>query len=228
MKKMIIPILAVLMIAAACKKYNSLPSDAESDLYIYGRLFIRDSLNDNGAVRPLNKQADLTLTYKSDTSKVLYTTQSSADGYFKFQNLKKETYIVSAKVDKGENDFKVFYTGADTVQLDVSKTNSTPILTLDRTGQNGVLFTVRDTTGGYINATQICFFSSKQLWNRDTCNYSLFSITTNEKGQAVKTNILPGLYYILLKRQAGSLLLQRRDSIIVPAKGIKDTTMIIK
>ena len=85
MKKVLITItLLVTIITISCKKYGDIQSDVKDGLYIYGRLFIQDSINDNGTTRTLLKETSVTISYKNDSTKILYTTKTNSDGYFSF------------------------------------------------------------------------------------------------------------------------------------------------
>ncbi|HSY60894.1 MAG TPA: hypothetical protein VK796_03410, partial [Cytophaga sp.] len=77
MKKTILAAIA-LMTILSCKKYGEIKSDSDSRLYIYGRLFIQDDINDNGIVKPLQKEITVSLTYTADPTNVLKTTKSNS------------------------------------------------------------------------------------------------------------------------------------------------------
>jgi hypothetical protein len=53
-------------------------------------------------------------------------------------------------------------------------------------------------------------------------------VTTNERGLGIKINVLPGKYYLLFKKQAGTLKLNHADSIEIAAKGIVDTLVVVR
>lgn len=223
MKKIFFIITAITAFIFSCKKYEKIKSDADNKLYINGRLFILDSIIDNSTVKPLLKEVNIAITYKGDTNNILYVTKTDKDGYFTFTNLKQgNEYTIIAETEIGDGDFKLLYSTQKNVLVNESKNNVTPLLAVDETKQNGVLFTIRDNASlGLINDCKTCFFSSRQLWQRDTCDFGLFSIQSNANGKVVKTNLIPGTkYYVLFKKQAGSLLLKNSDSVIVNNKGL--------
>ncbi len=221
MRKFLFSLFILTLVLTACEKYKTIRNDADSKLFIYGRLFIQDSINDNGVEKPLAKEVDVFLRYKNDSANFLNKVKTDAQGYFTFKNLVQgKTYIVSTSTETGEGDFKVSFAGESEVLLNESKEDCTPVLKFDRKSQNGVFYTIKDNTGGLINDCEACFFSSRQIWLRDTCSFGLLSIKSNTKGMAIKTNLLPGKYYLLFKKQAGALLLQHKDSIDIQAKGI--------
>ncbi|MFZ1784044.1 MAG: hypothetical protein WAU23_02485 [Ferruginibacter sp.] len=224
MKQKIITLAGWLMLLMlfGCAKYKSTQSDVNDSLYIFGRLFIQDSINDNGTTRPLLKETPITISYKSSPDKILYSAKAGADGYFSFLNLTKGAeYIISAETETGSDDFKAPFSVKTDIVLNDTKNDLAPVLLFDDTKKNGMLFTIRDNASqGIISGCNACFFSSKQLWLTDTCANSLFTVVSNNNGLVLKTNILPGKYYLLFQKQAGSLLLSARDSVIVNQTGI--------
>lgn len=223
MKKILITIaLLVTIITISCKKYSEIQSDVKDGLYIYGRLYIQDSINDNGATRPLLKEVTVTISYKNDSTKILYTTKTNSDGYFSFLNLSKGVeYSVKAETETGIDSFKALFSTKTDVLLDETKNSLTLVLTFDYNKQNGVLYSIKDNlTNGIINGCNTCFFSSQQLALKDSCEYSLFTIPSNTNGFVLKTNLVPGRYYVLFKKQAGTLLLKSSDVIDITPTGI--------
>src|SRR5260221_8230901 len=116
MKKLIVSLTIISFAVLACKKYNQIQSDADSKLYIYGRVFIEDSINDNGIIKPLLKATPLSISYKNDSAIILKTTITSDSGYFSFSNMKKDAeYIITAQAETGTGDSKVFF--SDSVDI---------------------------------------------------------------------------------------------------------------
>jgi hypothetical protein len=229
MKKIVI-LFFTLTIIISCKKYSEIKSDVNDNLYIYGRLHLQDSINDIGSVKPLLKEVTVNLSYKKEPSKIIYTTKANTEGYFSFLNLTKgEEYIVAAETENGTGDFKALFSTKTNVLLNTTQNSLAPILTLDNEKQNGVLFTIKDDlTRGLIGGCNICFFSSRQLWQTDTCVNSLFNTASNTNGVSFKSNVLPGKYYLLFKKQIGSVWLQAKDSVNIIEKGVVNKEIILK
>ena len=144
MKKLIALFFTVSLIVMSCKKYNEITSDTDGNLYIYGRLFIQDSVNDNGTIKPLLKVASVSLTYEDDNSRILFTTNSDSNGYFTFPNLKKNAaYSILAETKTGTGSFELLYSAKKDVTLANLKTDITPLLKIYNANQNGVLYTIR-------------------------------------------------------------------------------------
>ena len=222
MKKTLILFILLFTIAVSCKKYSTIKSDVNDNLYIYGRLYIKDSINDNGISKPLLKETLVNLSYKADPLKIIYTAKTNTEGYFSFLNLTRGAeYIIAAETETGTGDFKALFSIKTTVVMDTIKNSLTPVLNLDEIKQNGVLYTIKDNlSNGLINGCNTCFFSSQQLAAKDSCEFSLFTIPSNTKGLVLKTNLLPGRYYVLFKKQAGSLLLKSSDIIDITTNGL--------
>ena len=237
MKKIIlITIVSVVLIAFySCKKYNEFKETPIGNLYVYGRLFIQDSINDNGIVKPSTGNVVVKLSLKSDSTNIIDTTTTNSDGYFTFSNLDSKDYIINAEVEKPSantslTDSKLLFSTRVNVTLNNSSVNNlTPVLLLDNVKQNGVVFTVMDdATRGRINECDICFFSSKLLWQKDSCQYSQFTIKSNLNGIAYKTNLLSGKYYFIAKRVAGSLVLKNRDSIQIESNNVIRQNLLLQ
>ncbi len=205
----------------SCKKYRSIESDVNNSLYVFGKLYIRDSINDNGLIKPLQKEITVTISYKN-SSNILYSTKSNTEGVFNFLNLTKGVeYTIAAETETGTGDFKALFSHKKDTLLDDSKNGLVLTLLFDTSKQNGVLYTIKDNlTNGLISGCNTCFFSSLQLAQKDTCDYGLFTIPSNTNGYVLKTNLQPGRYYVLFKKDAGVLKLRATDVLDVTPSGI--------
>ena len=222
-KRILLATLSLILLSFySCKKYNDLKDNGTpiGSLYVYGRLFIQDSVNDIGIIKPLSGNTIVKLSLRQDSLNIIDTTTTNIDGYFIFSNLASKDYIISAEVEKASTnssltDSKLIFSTSVNISLaNTSINNVTPVLLLDNAKQNGAVFTVMDdATKGRINDCEICFFSSKLLWQKDSCQYSQFTIKSNVNGIAYKTNLMPGKYYYISKKVAGSLVLKNKDSV---------------
>ena len=185
-------------------------------------MYIQDSINDNGTTKPLLKETPVSISYKNDPVKILYTTKTNSEGYFSFLNLTKGAeYTILAETETGTDNFKALFSSKTEVLLDATKNSLAPVLTFDNTKRNGVLYTIKDNlTNGLISGCNTCFFSSLQLAQKDTCDYGLFTIPSNMNGLVLKTNLQPGRYYVLFKKDAGILKLRATDILDVTPSGI--------
>lgn len=230
MKKITLISFLSILIITSCNKYDHLKSDVSDNLYLYGRLYLQDSINDNGSAKPILAETMVKLSYKSDISNILYTTKTNTDGYFTFLNLTKDsTYSILAETTTGSGDNKLIFSVNYDVMMDKSQKNVTPVLFLDNNKQNGVLFRIKEKASlGAISGCNTCFFSSRQLWLKDTCDYGLFSsIPSNTNGYVIKTNLFPGTYYLLFKKNIGTSVLKSTDSINVSSSGISKKDILL-
>lgn len=93
--------------------------------------------------------------------------------------------------------------------------------------KNGFYITVLDDAGMRIPNVQLCFFTSQQLFLRDTCQGQNFSVTADSNGDAIKYDLMPGKYYIFSELNYPNFSLVARDSIII-ADRIKYDTVYMK
>jgi hypothetical protein len=226
MKKIIVSLTIISFAVLACKKYNQIQSDADSKLYIYGRVFVEDSINDNGIIKPLLKVTPISISYKNDSVAILKTTNTSDSGYFSFSNMKKDAeYVIIAQAETGSGDSKVFFSGSVNVLLNESKTNITPLLKLDNSKQNGIHLIVLDNTGGKISNITAWVFNNPSLFAADTSAGKIFDMVTNPYGVSNKFNISQGRYFLRIKTRIGNIDLKGEGVIDIENTGIK--TLVI-
>lgn len=78
--------------------------------------------------------------------------------------------------------------------------------------------TVADKDGNAIANAQVCLFTSKALFLRDTCEASNYSLVTNAAGKGTFPDLLPGKYYVLATLSLKGFRLTARDSVVVEDK----------
>lgn len=224
MKKAIIIFLFSGLFFMACEK-----SKKEDTLYIRGRLVLTDTITANTKEQPLSGATVRLTDNLADTLNYRYSANTGSDGYFTFNLLNESypyqlryqavingyTYIADRKVNEGENNISMV------ARLDLSK-------------QNGFLCYAVDSTvnAGAIPTATALVYSSEVLANSNDPAGAVYTLNTDPGGKLFKLNIPAGRYFINIRKQSGSIILQRMKKIIdVPLNGIsgypvKDTIVV--
>lgn len=226
-------LLAIILLCFGCKKYNSITNDAKDDFYIYGRLFIQDSINGNGSIKPLPGPTDVKIAYANKLEVNLKTVKTDEQGYFTITTLNgNSSYIITAETTTGENSFRTLYNVAHKDSIGtVSLTNVTPLLTINQEKQNGVIFILKDDSTKQLvgKDCKACFYTDRRIWQIDTaCEFNSFMETSNLNSTVIKTNILSGRYYISFRKEIGSEKLKAVDSVDINPFGIVQKDIFLK
>lgn len=173
-----------------CRPEN-LPGDLAGDGYIRGRLFMFDTTTKQDKGIPVGKKR-VTLSYSSspDTLNYLLNTTTDDEGYFLFQNLRKDK---SYRVFYEEKVGDIVYTAIEHRTPDQDSLRLAA--TVNMKVQNGIHFLVRDVSGP-IKDVSICVFTNEGLYNVGRCDGSIFTLKTDEFGRAFKFGIQNGIYYV--------------------------------
>jgi len=191
--------------------------DADGDLsgneYIRGRLFLFDNLTQQANGTPLGKRKVL-LSYAAsgDTSNYLLSTTTDDDGYFVFQNLKKDE---SYRLYYEETVSGVFYQAIGVAKAPIDTLQLSAFVSTSR--QNGIHFTITDDMGAAINGASVCVFNSTLAagFVSNGCDGNTFKLTSNSFGHASKFSISPGTYYINSSIEIGGVPWTSKDTITV-------------
>lgn len=220
MKKTILYVLLVFAVVAGCSKFRDMKDndDFKDGAYIRGRLFLVDSLTQNGVASPLgNKKLTISYADAQDTLNYLYETTTSADGYFTFPNLRTDkTYRIRYQETLNNG---IFFsadqnaTTADTVRL---------FARVALTKQAGFHLVLSDSTGP-IKSDTICVFTSSFQFNSNNCAQATYSLITDTFGRAYKFNIPPGKYYFYSTLSVNNQAYEVKDSLVITNKVEFDT-----
>lgn len=215
----------MICLAPACKKYAELTPDLAGDLYYRGRAFYNEEIYRSPKVSPLGG-ISVKLYNSTDEANYLYSVTADKDGYFTFSHLEKD---------------KIYFVGADTtlasvrysvrrmVQLGISRDTAALTLDLNTTQQNGIVYIIKDASGGLVANTNVCLFKSALLASRDTCEGSNYSLPpSNAEGRSAILNIPSGTYYAILYYQFGAQKLFRKDTVTVPQPGILTREIVLR
>lgn len=205
-----------------CDKYKDSGDDLSGELYFRGRAFVAND-RFNNEIKALSGKT-IRVGYAIDsTINYLFTTTSDSDGYFLFENLKKDQpYIFFGEYE--EDGTKL--TGRLDTVFSASVDSSRLIFRLSNQ-QNGVIYTVSDVSGGYVNNANVCFFTSGVGANEDCLNHS-YQTTSNTYGKASIFNIPPSTYHVFFKAKFGTLTLKATDVITIGTTGIIRKNIVVQ
>jgi hypothetical protein len=152
----------------------------------------------------LAKQEIFIRRQSSDSSFFLYSVKSDDKGFFQFTNLiSGEPYVISSIITSASSTFPaVFFYNAQNVTS--NSKNVELILSPNNNKQNGFYIQVKDNVGQILPNTKVCIFNNRTLALTDTCNGSIFQLSTNNIGRILYYNISPGKYYLRASFKAGS------------------------
>jgi hypothetical protein len=191
----------------ACKKYNDSKDDLSGDLYLRGRVFLFNDVT-NFTYKPFSGK-EIKIGYAKDSmNNFLMKTTSDSNGYFLFENLKRdERYTVFSEYEEGSAKY---FARLDT-SLQASADSSRLIFTASAK-QNAVVYIVKDAQGKLVSGTNICMFTSFVVAN-DSCAGSTFQFVTDSSGVGKKLNIPATDYIVVFNATFGKLTLKARDTI---------------
>jgi hypothetical protein len=229
MKKTITFILLLLIVFAACKKYNSLRDDINGTLYLRGRLFRVNTIT-NKADTSVVASATVNIGYFPDTVNYIYSVTTDANGYFVFNNLVQGKHY---ELTTSDSTGGIMYNVRKDIQLDTSFSSVRLFSLPAQSTQNGVVYTVTDQGSGRVTGCTVCMFASKYLYNQallaDTCIGGSYVLTTNGFGRASQVNLPDTVFHVFFRTYVNkATILRGYDSISVPKYGILNRTVVIK
>lgn len=197
-KNLIFLALAFLSLLIACGKYKDLTDNdpLSNPSYMYGRLFLTDTLTQGLVNSPLGgKTINLLFSEDTDTLNYRFSTVTDANGYFKFPKINgKKTYrLIYNETVNG----KLFR--ADTIGISIPQEKFELSASLMMTGQTGVIYKAQDTKGNPLGSVTICTSKSPLSYNNNNCDGSLYSSTTDIYGHVSAFGMSAGEYYAVAK-----------------------------
>jgi hypothetical protein len=204
--------IAILLIIffCTCNKKKDVQGDLVGDEYIRGRLFLFDTLtrSDFGTFLP-EKTVYIRYSDSKDTLNYLFSTKTDKDGYFTFSNLNKD------------KSYKVYYEEKiNNVSYSAERVSLPPIDSLHlnafiSTKQNGVIYTIEDSSGGRISKATVCIYSNVSLFKPGSCDASNYTLSMDSNGHAFKFNIPKGTYYATVSTTINNAVMFANDTITI-------------
>lgn len=173
-------IVAFTLLLFACDKGNEFQKNELS-----GRVLINDTINKPGFLIPA---ADASVFYSTDgtTRNFLFKTKTDNSGNFSFSHIRNTTedMVVASDTVNG-----VLFEGALAKSNFISGNNNE--LVLFPVVGNGLKITVFDSLNTQVNNCQVCIYSSRLTYLKDSCALGFRSLSANENGIAFFNNMVP-------------------------------------
>lgn len=155
-----------------------------------------------------------------------YTLRSGPRGKVGQFNMAPGKYYVFAKTTIN----KVVYTDKAEIEISSDKLAAKSLEMKPvaiQPSKNTLNITVSDAGGSPVPHARICLFTSKVVFESDTCNYSNYTALTSLAGNTTFTDLVPNTYYILAELYLNNRRLSARGSIIVENKSDPYTLNLI-
>ncbi|WP_128546051.1 hypothetical protein [Larkinella soli] len=174
-------------------------SAAKDGFFIFGVTKIDDILTGSKVVQP--KVTVRLTTDSSRQSPYLYSQESDASGYYRFNNLAEGKYYLSYQYSGTASGQTLLYTKKEDANL--MKGTQTAL-------QKDALLSFAPATGDLVLSVidgdstpqasfSYCIFTNKQTWNvATTCEGSLISGKTNRQGRDLVRGLRPNVNYYVL------------------------------
>lgn len=217
-------IILVILFLVGCQKFRDFKdeADANGNERIRGRLFLYDDLTKRSTVELLGeKRVTIRYAAAADTLNFLYETTTDAEGYFEFKNLKDgEQY----KINFNETIEGVLYRAS--VPAEAPDEDLRVVATVDRKNQRGFHVVIADSLKGTFPGMDICVFNSRQLFENNNCEQSVFKLATDTLGRVYQLQAPEGKYYFTGEATINSQTYRIRDSITVTDQLQLDTFLL--
>lgn len=230
--KIVFYLIILLLPVFSCKKYYQTGNDLSGNNYISGTAYLYNDYSANGIYTPLvNHSIDIQYSSGPAIPNYLYTVNSDSNGNFIFPNLANNVpYTIFAQDTVSGIQF--FGAILDTLKNDKNPiVNAVLTLKLDSIHQNGIIYTVTDSSGNIITGCSICVYSSPLLAAQgmalDSCLGCTFQMLTNTFGKASQFNVPAGHFTTVLFAKFDSIVLTGDTVLTIPTFGIVRDTVLI-
>ncbi|MBN8691768.1 MAG: hypothetical protein J0L69_01165 [Bacteroidetes bacterium] len=222
MKKLILFYAAIILLASCEKK------TINDKIYLRGRLFLTDTVNQNIKDLPLaNNTVYLSFYDPENNPNFIQSIKSDAEGYFIFSldPAHERNYYVYSEYKSNDLLFKNTFHSVDS-------TNISLILKFDANKQNGFKVTLKDSiTNGFLPGISVNIYNSLLVAQLDdTLGTNAFKKITSDNSGIVKAfNLAKGKYYLnARKRFGGTVIQQKLKEVEVNEIGIAYNSMLLK
>lgn len=221
MKKLIL-FCVVIIFLAACEKKT-----INDKIYLRGRLFLTDTVNQNIKDQPLaNNTVYLSFYDPENNPNFIQSVKSDAEGYFLFSldPAHERNYYVYSEYKSNDLTFKNTFHSVDS-------TNISLVLKFDANSHNGYKVVLRDSLNGILPGIVVNVYNSQLVAQLDDTlgTNALKKITSDNSGMIKSFNLAKGKYYFNARKRFGAIVIQQKlKEVEVNEKGIAYGAMILK
>ncbi|NII25501.1 hypothetical protein HB364_10435 [Pseudoflavitalea sp. X16] len=190
---------------------DSEKGDLYDDKKVSGTLFINDTLRSMDGEKVYAK-GSIRITDSNSPNSLNFLYSSTADNYgnFSFTNLTGLDYRLQSSLDSGDITFAV------DEPINPAKVTTPQKLVLYPVANKYNVLSVQafdDATKGALFQATVCLFSSRLLAQKNQCEGSFKTLTTDSHGRAYTTRLAPGWYYLNATLKTGQIDISIKDSI---------------
>lgn len=222
MKKLIL-LFPIIFFFTSCEKKT-----ISDKLYLRGRIFLTDTVNQNVKDQPLaNTTVYLSFYDPENNPNFIQSVKSNDEGYFLFSldPSHERNYYVYSEYKSNDLLFKNTFHSVDS-------TNISLILKFDANKQNGFKVTLKDSiTNGFLPGISVNIYNSLLVAQLDdTLGTNAFKKITSDNSGIVKAfNLAKGKYYLNARKRFGATVIQKKlQELEVYESGISSKTMFLK
>lgn len=209
------------LIFTGCSKADKYPLGFDS--YIYGKLYWKnDFLTADNETRVVKNRNIYLSASPGDSINYLYHTQTDSTGNFLFNGLKDKTeYLVFFKDTIAGNQYVTYNT--------IMPSGSPQHLNakIQEKDIDGVLLNIMDSNGEAINAANIYFFRSRLLAESKNTSESIYHIKSNAFGEALKTRLAIGTWYVYANFKSETLDLNAVESFVISKNNLNNLEIVL-
>ena len=222
-----------ILLQPQCKKYQNTDHDVSGNNYMAGTVYLYNDYSADGLQTQLTGQTvRIVDTTELQPPNFQYTVTSDTNGGFVFNNLRNGVPYTIFALDT-LSGIKFYGAQTNTLTNDQTPINNIVLnLSIDSIHQNGVVYTVTDSTGNLIPNCSVWIFSSPTLAAQmatitgDSCEGCNFTLTTNPFGKAFQVNMAPVTYITLFRYPVGNLVLSGQDTLTLQQFGIDRKSVV--
>lgn len=223
MRQLLVFTAFIFLLVCSCKKPEA--DDLSGTYEIKGTLVVNDTTTGFSNETILKDHfVQIKNPEDSATQNYLFQVKSDALGNFHFTNLSGRKYLLYA--EKEVNG--LLMTSRTLINPDTVTKSIKLVLYPSYANTNVLSVLTKDAaSNGILGKVSVCVFGSSLLARNGSCNGALWSGETNEQGKKSFPKLTPGLYFINAQTTVGNITLKARDSILVGATGIFQSTLML-